>query len=285
MNTLDTLCCGRFRLPLSRVLVMGVINITPDSFSDGGRYNSLTRAVTHAQALIQAGADLLDIGGESTRPGAGSVPVDIEIARVIPVLSALYGLDIPLSIDTSKPQVMRLALEHGVDLVNDITALTDPEALDTLVKSNAGVCLMHKQGHPQAMQAAPFYHEVVKEVTTYLAVRRDAVIAAGIGHERILLDPGFGFGKTFEHNVALFQALPRIQADLASPVLVGVSRKSMLGEITGRSIDQRMPASITAAVLAAQAGVAVIRVHDVAETVDALRIAHRLSPRPSTGLL
>lgn len=266
------LLCGNFVLPLDRPLVMGIVNVTPDSFSDGGFYHSLDAAVAHARQLVAEGADMLDIGGESTRPGAAVVPVEEEIRRVIPVLDALRELAVPLSVDTRKPAVMRAALRVGVDLVNDIAALECEGALELVARSGAAVCLMHKQGDPQSMQAAPQYADVVAEVLRYLAARRDLALAAGIARERILLDPGFGFGKAFEHNAALFKALPGLGQQLACPLLVGVSRKTMLGQITGRDVGARMPASIAAALLAAQAGAAVIRVHDVAETVDALKV-------------
>lgn len=271
--------CGRFVLPLDRPLVMGIVNVTPDSFFDGGRHNSKDAAIAHARALLAEGADILDIGGESTRPGAPTVSVDEELDRVIPVLEALRDLDVPLSVDTRKPEVMRAALAVGVDLVNDIAALEGDGALALIAASRAAVCLMHMKGDPQTMQAAPSYVDVVAEVADYLARRRDAALCAGIVPERILLDPGFGFGKTLEHNAAVFRAMPRMREELGCPLLVGVSRKSMLGQITGRQVGERMPASIAAAVLAAQAGAAVIRVHDVAETVDALKVWQVLGSR------
>lgn len=264
--------CGRFRLPLTRPLLMGILNVTPDSFSDGGQHSSLSAALTHAEAMLKAGADILDIGGESTRPGAPTVPVEEEIARVVPVLRALTSFDVPLSIDTCKPEVMRAALDAGVDMVNDIAALEGEGALAMLAASSAGVCLMHKQGNPQTMQVAPHYDDVVAEVASYLRERAAEAEAAGIARERLLLDPGFGFGKDFEHNATLFKALPQLIAELGYPQLIGVSRKSMLGQITGRPVGERMVASVTAAVLAAQAGAAVLRVHDVAQTVDALKV-------------
>ncbi len=270
--SMQSLQCGRFALSLDRPLVMGIVNVTPDSFFDGGRHDSVDAAVAHARKLVADGADILDIGGESTRPGAPMVLADEEIRRVIPVLDALRDLGVPLSVDTCKPEVMRAALEVGVDLVNDIAALEGEGALAWVAESGAAVCLMHKQGDPQTMQVAPRYGDVVVEVADYLALRRDAALRVGIVPERILLDPGFGFGKTFEQNVAVFRAMPHMRDALGCPLLVGVSRKSMLGQITGRSVGERMPASIVSAVLAAQAGAAVIRVHDVAETVDALKV-------------
>ncbi|AOY01771.1 dihydropteroate synthase [Jeongeupia sp. USM3] len=270
---MSELHCGRFRLALDRPLVMGIVNVTPDSFSDGGRYDSVAKAVAQAERLVDDGADILDIGGESTRPGAVRVPDDEEVRRVVPVLQALQSLNVPLSIDTCKAAVMRAALDAGVDLVNDIAALEADGALELVARSQAAVCLMHKQGEPQSMQAAPHYDDVASEVEAYLAGRRDAALAAGIDAQRLLLDPGFGFGKAFEHNVALFRSLAGQAARLGAPLLVGVSRKTMLGTITGRSVpSERVSASVAAALLAAQAGAAVIRVHDVRETVDAIRV-------------
>lgn len=265
-------CCGRFEFQLERPLVMGIVNVTPDSFSDGGCFDSTDAAVAHALRLIEEGADILDVGGESTRPGAAFVPADEEIRRVMPVLRRLQDLNVPLSIDTRKPEVMRAALEAGVDLVNDIAALEGEGALALLAGSNAAVCLMHMHGDPQTMQQSPEYVDVCLDVESYLARRRDAALASGIGHERILLDPGFGFGKTYEQNVALFRAMPGMMERLGCPFLVGVSRKTMLGQMTGRAVGDRLPASVVAAVMAAQAGAAVIRVHDVAQTVDGLKV-------------
>jgi dihydropteroate synthase len=264
--------CGRFSLNLNRPLVMGIVNVTPDSFSDGGHFHHLDTALAHAEKLLADGADILDIGGESTRPGAAFVSEEEEICRVIPVIKALQSLNVPLSIDTRKSAVMRAALDVGVDLVNDISALEDEGALELVAKSNAAICLMHMQGDPHNMQVTPAYLDVVAEVSAYLAVRRDAALAAGISLHRLLLDPGFGFGKTLEHNIALFKALPGMQEQLATPLLIGVSRKSMLGQITGQTVADRMPASIAAALMAAHAGAAVVRVHDVRETVDALKV-------------
>ncbi|KAF0812585.1 Dihydropteroate synthase [Andreprevotia sp. IGB-42] len=273
---MSILQCGRFQLGLERPLVMGIVNITPDSFSDGGRHATTAAAIAHARRLVADGADMLDIGGESTRPGAAFVPADEEMARVLPVLAALQPLGVPLSIDTRKPAVMHAALQAGVDLVNDITALEGQGALAMLAQSPAAVCLMHMQGEPQTMQAAPQYDDVVAEVTAYLAARRNAALAAGIASDRIVLDPGFGFGKNLAHNAALFRALPATIAQLGCPQLIGVSRKRMLGDITGQPVEARLPASIAAALLAAQAGAAILRVHDVKETVDALKVLRAL---------
>lgn len=273
---MNSLLCGRFNLVLDRPLVMGIVNVTPDSFSDGGRHTSLQQVLDYAQKLADEGADILDIGGESTRPGAPEVPAEEEISRVLPVLQALQALQLPLSIDTRKPVVMRAALEAGVDLVNDISALEGEGALDLLAHSRAAVCLMHMQGDPRTMQRSPEYVDVVSEVSAYLQQRVQTVQQAGIAAERIVLDPGFGFGKALTHNVALFKALPQMHQQLGLPWLVGVSRKSMLGQITGRAVEDRMVASVAAAVLAAQAGAAIIRVHDVAHTVDALKVWQEL---------
>jgi dihydropteroate synthase len=263
--------CGRFRLALDRPLVMGVVNVTPDSFSDGGRFLDARHAVGHARALIAEGADLLDIGGESTRPGAAAVALDEERRRVLPVLEALADCGVPVSVDTQKPQLMREALAAGAAMVNDINALTAPGAIEAVAGSGAAVCLMHMRGEPRTMQHDPRYGDVVAEVRAFLEARVRAVEAAGIGRERIVIDPGFGFGKTFEHNLELLRALGQF-ASLGLPVLAGLSRKSMLGAITGRAVGERLFASIAAALIAAQKGAAIVRVHDVAATRDALAV-------------
>ncbi|QZA78620.1 dihydropteroate synthase [Deefgea tanakiae] len=264
--------CGRFQLDLSRPWVMGIVNVTPDSFSDGGQHDTLVHAVAHAEKLLKEGADILDIGGESTRPGAAAVPVEEEIRRVIPVIQALSSLNVPLSIDTRKPEVMRAAIDAGVDLVNDISALEGLGAIDLLAKSAVGICLMHKQGDPQTMQVAPSYQNVVEEVTHYLSKRIELAQASAISANRIVADPGFGFGKSLEHNIALFQSIDKMGTLLGVPLLIGVSRKKMLGEITGQELRERMLGSVIAAVLAVQKGASIVRVHDVRETVDALKL-------------
>ena len=264
--------CGRFQLDLSRPWVMGIVNVTPDSFSDGGQHDTLVHAVAHAEKLLKEGADILDIGGESTRPGAAAVPVEEEIRRVIPVIQALSSLNVPLSIDTRKPEVMRAAIDAGVDLVNDISALEGLGAIDLLAKSAVGICLMHKQGDPQTMQVAPSYQNVVEEVTHYLCKRIELAQASAISANRIVADPGFGFGKSLEHNIALFQSIDKMGTLLGVPLLIGVSRKKMLGEITGQELRERMLGSVIAAVLAVQKGASIVRVHDVRETVDALKL-------------
>ncbi len=263
--------CGRFVLSLEHPLVMGVVNVTPDSFSDGGRYATHEAAMRHAHRLIDEGADLLDIGGESTRPGASDVPADEEIRRIVPVLDALRDCGRPLSVDTRRPEAMRAALEHGADLVNDIGALRAPGALDAVRASECAVCLMHMLGEPGTMQQAPHYGDVVGEVEDFLAERLEAAVAAGIARERIVVDPGIGFGKTLRHNLQLLAALDELVA-LGAPVLVGLSRKSMIGTLTGRDVDHRLAGSLSAMLAAVMRGAHIVRVHDVAETRDALRV-------------
>lgn len=262
--------CGRFRFELDRPLVMGIVNVTPDSFSDGGLHADAANAIAHGQKLREEGADILDIGGESTRPGATPVDAMTELRRVLPVLAGLRDCGAALSVDTMKPEVMSAALAAGADMVNDVNALRAPGALAAVAASDCGVCLMHMRGTPQTMQTAPAYADVVGEVRAFLGERMGAALAAGIARERLVLDPGFGFGKTRTHNVALFRALDLFARD--APTLVGVSRKALFGEITGRPPSERMMASVTAAVLAAARGAAIIRVHDVAATVDALKV-------------
>jgi dihydropteroate synthase len=250
---------------------MGVINVTPDSFSDGGRFVQVEAAAARAHELAQQGADLLDIGGESTRPGALPVSASEELERVLPVLNALRGLELPLSVDTRKPEVMRAALAAGASMINDIDALQGEAALEAVAASDCAVCLMHKQGDPQSMQQSPAYKDVVGEVRDFLARRVAACDARGISRSRVVVDPGFGFGKRSEHNLALLRNLPAL-ASLGVPLLVGLSRKSTLGRITGQPVEQRTAASVAAAVLAVERGAAIVRVHDVAATRDALRV-------------
>ena len=263
--------CGKYRLSLERPLIMGIVNVTPDSFSDGGRHFDAAQAVAHARQLVEAGADILDIGGESSRPGAQPVSEEEELRRIVPVVEALAELRVPLSIDTVKPQVMRRTIAAGASLINDIAALQAPGALRAVADSGAAVCLMHMQGEPRTMQGDPRYGDVVAEVHDFLAQRVAVAQAAGIGRERIVVDPGFGFGKRLEHNLALLRALARF-GDLGAGVLAGLSRKSMLGEITGRKVGLRETASATAALLAARNGARILRVHDVAATRDALAV-------------
>ena len=263
--------CGKFQLDFSMPLIMGIVNITPDSFSDGGQYLQYDAALSCAHQLIAEGANILDLGGESTRPGALAVSVQEELDRVIPVIEGLRGAPIPLSIDTSKPEVMRAAIAAGASMVNDINALQNPEALAVVVASEVAVCLMHKQGTPQTMQRQPEYQNVVEEVQQFLRERITAVQAAGVSQQRIIVDPGFGFGKTLVHNLALLQQLKYI-ADLDMPLLVGLSHKSMLGAITGQDVAHRVHASVAAALLAVQRGANIVRVHDVQATADALKV-------------
>ena len=267
----EILRCGRFELRLARPLVMGVVNVTPDSFSDGGRYGSPQAAIVQARRLAEEGADLLDVGGESSRPGAAPVTADEELARILPVIEALADLEVPVSVDTTKPEVMRAAIARGAAMVNDITALAAPGALELVAAADAAVCLMHMQGSPRTMQAEPTYADVVGEVRDFLAARAAACVAAGIARDRIVVDPGFGFGKTVAHNLALLARLGEI-ATLGFPVLAGLSRKSSLGRITGRPADDRLAASVAAAMLAVQRGARIVRVHDVAATRDALAV-------------
>jgi dihydropteroate synthase len=263
--------CGSYRLALQRPLIMGVVNATPDSFSDGGRYASQQDAVRHARALIAEGADILDIGGESTRPGAAAVSIDEERRRVLGVIKELAGCGVPISVDTRKPELMVEAIAAGASFINDISALEEPGALELIAQSTVAVCLMHKQGEPQNMQQSPHYDDVVQEVRSYLAARVDAAEGAGIARERIVIDPGFGFGKTYDHNLALVRALPLL-ATLGVPVLAGLSRKAMLGRITGRTAGERVHASVAAALFAAARGARILRVHDVLATREALAV-------------
>ncbi len=250
---------------------MGVINVTPDSFSDGGRFLDAAAAIEHARRLIAEGADIVDIGGESTRPGAQPVDAAQELHRVLPVIRALRDASVPVAVDTLKPEVMRAAFAEGASIVNDISALRAPGALDAVSASDAGICLMHLQGEPRTMQAAPHYEDVVREVKSFLLERMSAAAAAGIAGERVVVDPGFGFGKTVAHNLELLRRLREL-AELGAPVLVGLSRKSTLGAITGRPADERLAASVAAALLAVQRGATIVRVHDVAATRDALAV-------------
>lgn len=264
--------CGTFRLAIKRPLIMGVVNVTPDSFSDGGRYLNLDAAVAHARRLIDEGADLLDIGGESTRPGAAAVGLDEERRRVLPVLEALLASGVPLSVDTQKPELMREAAAAGAAMINDVNGFEAADALQAVSGSDCAICIMHKQGRPQTMQQAPQYRDVVAEVDAYLQARVAAAEAAGIARSRIVVDPGFGFGKTLEHNLALLRELNRVAAAAGVPVLAGLSRKSMIGALTGREVGDRVFGSVAAALIATQHGAAILRVHDVAATRDALAV-------------
>lgn len=250
---------------------MGIVNTTPDSFSDGGCWDDPQGAIRHALALQEAGADILDVGGESTRPGAAAVPADEEIQRVLPVIKALVGLGCVVSVDTKKPAVMRAALDAGASMVNDVMALRAPGALEAVAATHAAVCLMHIQGEPQTMQQSPRYANVVDEVKGFLADRIEACVAAGIARERLVIDPGFGFGKTLQHNLALLAHLDNL-ITLGLPVLAGLSRKSMLGALSGRDVDQREFAGVAAHMIALDRGARIFRVHDVAAMRDALAI-------------
>ena len=259
-----------------RLQIMGVVNTTPDSFSDGGRYADLDRALNHARRLIDEGADLLDVGGESTRPGSRGVDAEVEIERTVPLIRAVREFsDIPISIDTNKSAVMVAAVEAGANLINSISALQLGDALATAAALRVPVCLMHMQGNPETMQQEPHYDDVVEEVYAFLAARVDAALAAGIRESDIIVDPGFGFGKTIDHNLTLLRSLSRLR-DLGSPLLVGLSRKSTIGKITGRPVDERVYGSVAAAVIAAMSGADILRVHDVAPTVDALAMVRAL---------
>jgi dihydropteroate synthase len=262
----------RHLIDLSVPRVMGIVNVTPDSFADGDAARDTHAAIALCERLVGEGADVLDIGGESTRPGAAPVPADVELARVVPVLAAAVELGVPVSIDTRCAQVMRVALDLGVDIVNDIEALRAAGALETVAAyPSCGVCLMHMQGDPRGMQQRPSYRDVVVEVAAFLRERVDACEAAGIDRARIVVDPGIGFGKTPDHNLELLRRQRELLA-IGRPLLIGWSRKSTLGRITGRPVEERVAASVAAAVMAVERGARIVRVHDVAATVDALAV-------------
>lgn len=263
--------CGKFTLSLERPLVMGIVNVTPDSFADGGLFMTPAAALGQAARLIDEGADLLDIGGESTRPGASPVEIGEELDRIMPVLEGLRDSPVPVSVDTSKPEVMRQAIAGGASMINDVSAFETDGAMEAVAGSDVALCLMHKRGDPRTMQQDPHYRDVVAEVMEYLASRRDAVRAAGVAAERMVVDPGFGFGKNWAHNMTLLRNLDRLTM-LHVPIMVGLSRKSMLGKITGREPRDRVYASVAAALLAAERGAAILRVHDVAATKDGLAV-------------
>ncbi len=271
--------CGKFQLDLSTTKVKGIVIVTPDSFSDSARFSATDKAIAHAHDLVAQGADILDIGGESTRPGATPVPLDEELNRVIPVIEGLAGIGIPLSIDTYKPEVMREAIKAGVDIVNDVCALQEPQALEIVAASDVGVCLMHMQGRPQNMQQDPQYQDVVQEVYDFLKGRLAAAEQAGIAKTRITLDPGFGFGKRTAHNLALLEGLSTLQK-LGAPLLIGLSRKSLLGQVAGADVNERLYASLAASVIAVMKGANIVRVHDVKATVEALKVASAVMQHP-----
>ena len=267
---------GRFNYPLQgagrRPRVMGILNVTPDSFSDGGNYQALEFALGHAEAMIEEGVDIIDIGGESTRPGSPPVSLEDELQRVMPVVYALRDLGPAISIDTYKPQVMREAIIAGVDMINDINGFREPGAIDAVRDSDCALCIMHMQSDPQHMQLAPSYGDVVAEVIAFLRERIDALLGAGIDPRRLCIDPGFGFGKTVEHNYALLKATGRLIDETGMPLLAGLSRKSMIGAVTGKPVERRAAGSVGGALAAVAQGAIIVRVHDVADTVDALRV-------------
>ena len=263
--------CGRFSLPLERPLVMGVVNVTPDSFSDGGKFMDREAAVAHARRMVEEGADLVDVGAESTRPGAHAVSEDEELRRLMPVLESLADLPVPVSVDTRRVRVMRQALAAGASMINDVQALQAAGAPEAVAASDCAVCLMHMKGDPRTMQKDPQYGDVVTEVSAFLASRIAAAQASGIARERLTVDPGFGFGKALAHNLELLRRLGELAVH-GVPLLVGLSRKSMLGAITGRPAADRLAPSIAAALLAAHHGAKILRVHDVRETRDALAV-------------
>lgn len=250
---------------------MGIVNVTPDSFSDGGKWVSTPAAINHAKQLVEEGADILDIGGESTRPGAEPVNLDEELQRVLPVLEGLKGVNVPVSVDTYKHEVMRAAISAGASMINDVNALLAPGAMESVAASDTAVCLMHKQGEPKTMQQNPQYEDVLTEVADFLKARVAAAEAAGVARERICIDPGIGFGKNLEHNLALLKNISRLKS-IGVPVLIGVSRKSLLGKILGLEVYDRVQVSVVAAILAVSQGAAIVRVHDVKATKDALAV-------------
>jgi dihydropteroate synthase len=265
--------CGGRRVDLSTPRVMGILNVTPDSFSDGGRFVARDAALRQAGRMAEEGADIIDVGGESTRPGSEGVSVQQELDRVIPIIEALVAeLPLPLSVDTSKPEVMHAAVQAGAGLINDVNALRAPGALQAAAGAGVPVCIMHMQGEPRSMQSDPVYVDVLQDLLDFFAQRIGACVDAGIPKERLLVDPGFGFGKTLRHNLQLLRHLDRFTG-LGLPLLVGISRKSMIGVLLDKPADQRLYGSLAAAVLAADRGAAILRVHDVGPTVDALKVA------------
>jgi dihydropteroate synthase len=268
--------CGRYRFPLegqdARPLVMGVLNVTPDSFSDGGKFQSLESALSRAGQMIAEGVDIIDIGGESSRPGAAPLPLEEELGRVMPVIHALRGCGKPLSLDTYKPEVMHEAISAGIDMINDINGFRAEGALRAIKGSDCGLCIMHMQSDPAHMQIKPQYADVTKEVAAFLYERAELLKSEGVARERLCVDPGFGFGKSLEHNVTLLKNIGTIRDELGLPLLAGLSRKSMIGTLTGKPPEQRMAGSVAAALAAVAHGACIVRVHDVAETVDALKV-------------
>ena len=273
--------CGRYRFPLtgekSKPLVMGILNVTPDSFSDGGQFNSLDAAISHAEQMIRDGVDIIDIGAESSRPGAQALSLDEELRRLMPVIYALRDCGKPLSIDTYKPAVMREAILADVDMINDIKGFRSADSINAVVDGNVGLCIMHMQSTPAEMQLKPHYANVNEEVIDFLRHRVSECEHVGISRNRICIDPGFGFGKTLEHNISLFKSIHEYQLELGLPLLAGVSRKSMIGKIIGKPIERRMAGSLAGALVALAHGAKIVRVHDVAETVDAIKVWQTLN--------
>lgn len=276
-----TMQCGRYDLPLPdadhRPLVMGILNVTPDSFSDGGQFHLLDSALSHAEQMIADGVDIIDIGAESTRPGVKALPPEEELRRLLPVLYGLRDCGKPLSVDTRNPLVMREALLAGADMINDINGFSAAEAVAAVASTGCGLCVMHMQNDPETMQRDPHYENVLKEVSAFLQRAVDRLESAGVERSRICVDPGFGFGKTLDHNLDLLRNLRELRETLQLPMLAGLSRKSMVGMLTGRPVAGRLAGSLAAALAAATRGADIIRVHDVAETVDALKVWHALS--------
>ncbi|MFC0259755.1 dihydropteroate synthase [Achromobacter marplatensis] len=266
--------CGRFEFDLERPLVMGIVNVTPDSFSDGGQHDDTDSAVAHARQLIEEGAQILDLGGESTRPGADPVSVADELDRLLPVIEALRDCGVPLSIDTFKPEVMRATLDAGADMINDIYGFRQPGAIEAVAQSRCGLCVMHMKGEPRTMQASPpEYADLIGEIGLFLGARAQKLRAAWIDPRRIVLDPGFGFGKTADQNFQLLRRLSSLRST-GYPLLIGLSRKNMIGQATGRPVGDRLSGSIAAALACVSRGASIVRVHDVAATVDALKVWH-----------
>lgn len=266
--------CGRFEFDLERPLVMGIVNVTPDSFSDGGQHDDTDSAVAHARQLIEEGAQILDLGGESTRPGADPVSITDELDRLLPVIEALRDCGVPLSIDTFKPEVMRATLDAGADMINDIYGFRQPGAIEAVAQSRCGLCVMHMKGEPRTMQAVPpEYTDLIGEIGLFLGSRAQKLRAAWVDPRRIVLDPGFGFGKTADQNFQLLRRLSSLRSG-GYPLLIGLSRKNMIGQATGRPVGDRLPGSIAAALACVSRGASIVRVHDVAATVDALKVWH-----------
>lgn len=263
--------CGRFEFDLERPLVMGIVNVTPDSFSDGGQHNDPDHAIQHAKRLIADGAHILDIGGESTRPGAPAVSMEDELARVLPIVEGLRDCGVPLSIDTFKPEVMRAVLDAGADMINDIYGFRQPGAIEAVAGSKCGLCVMHMKGEPRTMQDSPEYTDLLGEIGVFLGARAQRLRAAWVDPRRIVLDPGFGFGKTVDQNYQLLRRLSNLRVS-SYPILVGLSRKSMIGNVTGREVGDRLAGSLAGALACVARGASIVRVHDVAETVDALKV-------------